>query len=40
VLCCAVLCCARFKRGYKNVISKGFELNQEVCVGACWIPAL
>lgn len=24
------VCVCRFKRGYKNVISKGVELNQEV----------
>lgn len=25
-----LVCVCRFKRGYKNVISKGVELNQEV----------
>lgn len=33
-------CCARFKRGYKNVISKGVELNHEVRECAMHIPVL
>jgi hypothetical protein len=32
LLCCCFCCCCRcrFKRGYKNVISKGVELNKQV----------